>query len=41
MAASEDPNGDLRYLEDKIAAVTMLPASHGEVRGSRREPLWG
>jgi len=31
MDSSEDPNGDLKFLEDKIAAVTLLPASHGEV----------
>jgi hypothetical protein len=33
MAAAEDPGGDLQYLEDKIAAATLLPASHGEVGG--------
>ncbi|GBF88302.1 hypothetical protein Rsub_01014 [Raphidocelis subcapitata] len=30
MASGEDPSGALSYLEAKIAAVTMLPVSHGE-----------
>lgn len=31
MASTEDPSGALRYLQEKIAAVTVLPVSHGEV----------
>lgn len=33
MSADQDPEGVLGWVEQKIAAVTMLPAGHGEVRG--------
>ncbi|KAL4446852.1 hypothetical protein ABPG77_008096 [Micractinium sp. CCAP 211/92] len=30
MSRDEDPDGVLAFIEDKIAAVTMVPAGHGE-----------
>lgn len=32
LSASDDKDGVLGWLEEKIAAVTFLPVSHGEVR---------
>ena len=31
LSASEDQTGILRAIEEKIAKVTMLPTTHGEV----------
>ena len=32
IASREDPDGVLLHVEDKIAALTAIPANHGEVR---------
>lgn len=37
-ARDDDPSGSLAWLERKIQDVTLLPASHGEVRLSKG---WG
>ena len=35
IARREDKQGVLAWMEDKIASLTGIPASHGEVRASR------
>lgn len=40
MLSAEDPSDSLRYLEEKIAAFTLLPVSHGEVREAEGFTGW-
>jgi len=41
VASGDDATGALRYLEEKIAAVTLLPVANGEVGGAGLGALVG